>query len=265
MSFKIKGGTLKDYTEENGITEITIPQAVKIIAYRAFFDCATLSNITIPQTVTTIGGCAFEGCSSLTSIIIPDSVKSIGAGVFSHCDSLAKISIPEHLNDIEKRPEFYELPPNVKIFVRPKEETKTDSPTLTEPPKESAPPKEIPPQKLPSKTETEMIFDYFRLSGNEDAKLYIELHINEFVKFLIDKQNVGYINQITENTEFLTADNIDALLDYSIAKVKKGGSFEIQFLLTNHKARLCGLFSSAKSAPPANPEPSEEIQPKGAE
>ena len=267
MLFEVENGFLKSYTEEeNGVTEVTIPKNVKTIGYRAFLNCTTLTSITIPNNVNTIGGYVFEGCTSLTSIIIPDSVKSVGAGIFCRCDSLTKISIPEHLNDIEKRPEFYELPEGVKVFVRPKEETKKASNPPAKPEKEPAPAKNIPLQKLPKKTETEMIFDYFRLSGNEDAKLYIELHINEFVKFLIDKQNVDYINQITESTDFLTADNIDALLDYSISEVKKGGSFEIQFLLTNHKAKICGLFSSKKeeTTPPA-PEPPEEIQPKRAE
>ena len=244
MSFKIKKSNLVGYTEEEGITEITVPLNVKIIGYCSFADCTTLVSIKIPNSVTKIGANAFYRCTSLTEITIPDTVKGVGEKVFDGCTSLSSVSIPEHLNDIQKRPEIYGLSDDVQILVRSSNDSAT--PEISSPATEPIP-ENSPTSKLPTKTELEMIFDYFRMSENEDARLYIEYYITKFMKFLIDNQNVDYITQITNHTDFLTLDNIDALLDYSIEKARNGGSFEIQFLLTSHKARLCGLLDTDKN------------------
>lgn len=63
--FKIINGVLTEYAEEDGVTDIIIP-----------------------DTVTTIGSCAFYGCSGLTSIIIPNSVTTIEKLAFNFCDNL---------------------------------------------------------------------------------------------------------------------------------------------------------------------------------
>ena len=49
------------------------------------------------------------------------------------------------------------------------------------------------------------------------------------------------ITEIIENTDFITVENIDSFLDDAIEKVKSGGSFKIQLILTNHKAKLFNL------------------------
>ena len=101
------------------MTEITIPDSVTSIGYRAFDSCENLKNvyisdleswckiefvdgfsnplhsganlyangelateITIPNSVTSIERCCFVGCTSLTKIMIPDSVTSIGSAAF---------------------------------------------------------------------------------------------------------------------------------------------------------------------------------------
>ena len=103
MGFIIKAKKLLKYKEENGVTEVVIPDSVTSIKDEAFKGCKGLKSITIPDSVTSIGGGAFEGCKGLTSITIPDSVTSIGYGAFHGCNSLTSITIPDSVTSIESR------------------------------------------------------------------------------------------------------------------------------------------------------------------
>ena len=57
--FEIENGVLMDYIEEEGVTEVTIPDGVTGIGDRAFSDCTGLKSITIPDSVMGIGDHAF--------------------------------------------------------------------------------------------------------------------------------------------------------------------------------------------------------------
>lgn len=83
-----------------GLTSITIPDSVKSIGSLAFSNCSSLTSITIPDSVTSIGDYAFLGCSSLTSVTIPDGVTSIGYSAFRGCSSLTNITIPKSVTSI---------------------------------------------------------------------------------------------------------------------------------------------------------------------
>jgi len=74
---------------------------VKVIGYRAFYNCDSLYGVEIPDGVTSIGEEAFRDCSSLTSITIPDSVTSISRLVFLFCGLLTSITIPNSVISIE--------------------------------------------------------------------------------------------------------------------------------------------------------------------
>lgn len=230
MSFFIENKVLKRYTPERGVSEVTIPDDVSIISVLAF-----------------------SGCSFITHVFIPDSVRKIGLSVFRGCEKLISVSIPEHLkNDFDENFKVYGLSDKVKITVRPAPSapTKVTPPPPPAPKPQEAKPAPTPPKQKPSRTpkksEMEMIFLYYKVSEDEDAQIYIENHFTEFMKSLIDKQDSDFIKDIMEHTNFLTRENIDELLDYATEKVKKGGSFEIQFLLTTHKAKLFGLLDSSK-------------------
>ncbi|MDE7363439.1 MAG: leucine-rich repeat domain-containing protein [Ruminococcus sp.] len=93
MAFEIENGILKKYKEENGVTEVTIPDGIIGIGKEAFDNCRSLTSITIPNSVKSIGDYAFACCTSLTSIIIPDSVTSIGEVAFFSCESLTNIEV----------------------------------------------------------------------------------------------------------------------------------------------------------------------------
>lgn len=107
-NFKLPDGI--EFIDENTIdkkakerlTSIAIPNTVKTIGKRAFFDCRKLRSVTIPDSVTTIDTDAFCDCVNLTSINIPNSVTMIGEDVFMNCYSLESIEIPSSMKYIPK-------------------------------------------------------------------------------------------------------------------------------------------------------------------
>ena len=65
MGFKIENSVWIGYTEEEGVTEVVIPEDVTSIGNFAFYECRSLTSIIIPDSVTEIGEGAFEGCEKL--------------------------------------------------------------------------------------------------------------------------------------------------------------------------------------------------------
>lgn len=85
------------------ITSCHIHSAARVIAYKAFRDCANLTDITIPEGVVSIGDRVFFDCSSLTGINISDSVVSIGYSAFEGCTGLKSVTLGKSLTQIENR------------------------------------------------------------------------------------------------------------------------------------------------------------------
>lgn len=102
-SYSIKPGTqtIADSTFESmfGLFSITIPDSVRNIGKRAFFECKNLTSIIIPDGVTSIGEAAFYECG-IENIIIPDSVTLIGDCAFQACPNLTNIIIPNSVIEI---------------------------------------------------------------------------------------------------------------------------------------------------------------------
>ena len=95
----IKSGFLEDFSN---MQRVVLPEGIKQVPARAFFDCTSLKYIDIPDSVTEIGRAAFSNCESLENIIIPDSVTKIGESAFADCDSLTTITIPDGVTEIEE-------------------------------------------------------------------------------------------------------------------------------------------------------------------
>ena len=83
-------------------TEYKIPDGIKTIAERAFYENETLKAITIPSSVTKIDDYAFNEAKALEKITIPNSVKEIGQNAFRYCTKLKSITLPNTINAIEK-------------------------------------------------------------------------------------------------------------------------------------------------------------------
>lgn len=79
------------------ITEVHLPEGIRMIDFRTFSGCKNLKNIQIPLGVTKIGEQAFSSCSSLTNVELPEGITEIGEDAFRDCSSLENINIPTNV------------------------------------------------------------------------------------------------------------------------------------------------------------------------
>ena len=79
-------------SNNNGVTEINIPQNIETIGSFAFSGSGIKKAI-FPNTITSIGANAFLRCLKLEEVYISDSDNTItiGGSAFSHCESLKKL------------------------------------------------------------------------------------------------------------------------------------------------------------------------------
>ena len=82
------------------ITSVTIPKGVTEITYDVFANCNSLQSVSLPEGLAYIRENAFAGCSALTSIQIPVGVRSIGSEAFDSCVSLQQVTLPSGLTSI---------------------------------------------------------------------------------------------------------------------------------------------------------------------
>ncbi|MBE6665935.1 MAG: hypothetical protein E7603_06940, partial [Ruminococcaceae bacterium] len=91
--FIITNNILEKYTGAD--VEVTIPEGVRAIEYRAFYRSKNLQSVIIPEGVKYIGGEAFKDCKNLQSVTIPKSIKTIAGWAFEGCSKLQNITVPE--------------------------------------------------------------------------------------------------------------------------------------------------------------------------
>lgn len=73
--------------EDSNIKSITLPNTLKTIGNRAFFNSKGLHVVEIPNGVTRIGNYAFASCPGLDDTFIPESVEEMGENVFKDSGS----------------------------------------------------------------------------------------------------------------------------------------------------------------------------------
>ena len=83
-------------------SEYKIPDGIKIIAEKAFYENETLKSISIPNSVVKIDDYAFNEAKNLEKITIPNSVKEIGQDAFKSCTKLKTITLPNSITSLEK-------------------------------------------------------------------------------------------------------------------------------------------------------------------
>ena len=82
-----------------GLVSITLPDSLREIGDRAFYDCAGLKSIRLPQGLRSIGEEAFQG-TSIETFALPPEIESIGqrafaAGLYSESASVQNIQLAE--------------------------------------------------------------------------------------------------------------------------------------------------------------------------
>jgi len=89
------------FSNQTGITRVTIPDSVTSIGDEAFRGTG-LFSITIPAGVTSIGNQAFFGISELTGITFEEGSRlvSIGDYAFAYCTGITNITIPASVRSI---------------------------------------------------------------------------------------------------------------------------------------------------------------------
>lgn len=84
-----------EYAMNNTIEILNIGGMVKVLPEKLVADCEKLRNVTIPESVTEISFRAFYMCKGLTELAIPSSIVSIDSEAFRGCSGLEKIVVDE--------------------------------------------------------------------------------------------------------------------------------------------------------------------------
>ena len=85
------------FYENNQLTEVVLPDTLKVLGIQPFAWCEKLQSVTLPEGLETIDTNAFYYCKKLTKINIPASVTTVMEGVFAGCTSLKEIALaPDH-------------------------------------------------------------------------------------------------------------------------------------------------------------------------
>ena len=81
----------KIFYNSTGLESITLPDSLEYIGKSAFEGCTNLDSISFPIKLYTIDDYAFKNCSSLTSVYLHHNIKWLGVGVFNYCNNLATV------------------------------------------------------------------------------------------------------------------------------------------------------------------------------
>ena len=73
--------------------DIILPQGLRTIGVRAFFECHKIEHIVIPNSVVIIGDSAFYDCYGIEEYVIPSSVRYIGSYAFCWCEGTIKCRV----------------------------------------------------------------------------------------------------------------------------------------------------------------------------
>lgn len=87
------------------LTEVIIPDIVKIIGVNAFSYCFNLTEVIIPDSVIYIYNYAFYRCVKLENVVMSTNVKKIEKFAFSLCRKLKTLTLPKNI--IAGRDSFY--------------------------------------------------------------------------------------------------------------------------------------------------------------
>lgn len=109
------------FSENETITQVTVPDGIKTIGHEAFETCTALESVSLPEGLTEIDYDAFRECKSLTKINLPKSLTSIGNNAFDGCTALADVTLPENIEAIGwkafNETSWYENLPDGEVYI----------------------------------------------------------------------------------------------------------------------------------------------------
>ena len=82
------------------LTEAKLPNSIRILPQRVFYECTGLRSINIPETVVDIRESAFQRCRNLEKITLPNTLTYISSDLFRGCSSLTSVNIPETVTSL---------------------------------------------------------------------------------------------------------------------------------------------------------------------
>ena len=82
------------------LSEVLLPDSLRVIGSQAFGFCWGLDRITIPDSITEIGEAAFDTCKNLGRVVLPAGLQRIPSMLFYQCESLYEADIPETVTEI---------------------------------------------------------------------------------------------------------------------------------------------------------------------
>ncbi len=116
---------LTKYNITNSVTEVIIPEGVKVIGDSAFVNMKLVTEINIPSSVESINDSAFNMSAGLTKITLPEGLTSIGSSAFNACYALESIELPSTLRYIGAG--AFASCSSLKVLIVPKETSLLDS------------------------------------------------------------------------------------------------------------------------------------------
>lgn len=100
MKFTIEDGVLVKYDKKLTDQLVTVPEGVREIGKRAFYNNTKLRKVILPEGIERIGAEAFY-FSELNEIDLPGSVREIGSCAFAG-SPITEVSLPEGLEKLEE-------------------------------------------------------------------------------------------------------------------------------------------------------------------
>ena len=261
--------TAPEPTPTNEMKKAVIPYGNTEIEENAFYECHLLEEIEIPDTVTTIGEKAFYNCRRLHTIELPPYLERIEANAFCYCQAVfewkipstvkyigecaffkvgfAKIDLPENIAEIEIKYGAFSrgghlcFTRNGRKFhfqLRRAWQEKPEEQSLAEflktPTAETFQKMKQPYYKIP------LSLGYYDI--DKSIRNYLKSAIQQVMPELIHKKELETISMLL-NDGIITKGNIDRFIELAIDEAQKGGSFEIQVLLMDYKAKHFGYES----------------------
>lgn len=116
------GYSVSPFSNQTGLTTVTLGDNVKSIGPYLFEGCSSLSEINLSQSLEKIETGAFKGCSSLSEINTPQSLKIIEAEVFEGCEKLPILDNVQYAGNcaikvIDRESECYNLAEGTRMIL----------------------------------------------------------------------------------------------------------------------------------------------------